>query len=431
MGQAATVKERYDGEQDKLRRKLEGKPEPGEITSNVKPPEVNPEVYRDVVPLLFRGFLTVSAEINEVPFVFKSLNQHEFEMVRFLGGFQSGIEATSKFWDLFLAYGVFIIDGHNILIDRESSIHKISESFRDFPSSAKQKIIRHLSELNRKASNATLLTEAYAMETYSRFRWAQLQNLDLCQPSVTGVPGTEKLGLNWAQLTWRSLNYYEDQMVVNEREWENAKFVGACFAGKGIQKIYNQDTDRRRKTQEERITRKDRLLRHVFEGVSLEDESVTQGGSLVKIARSVEELADQLEKSLRGEKDFHDRAVEEFERRAKEQRQSRHQQLEEAMAQSRKQFSGRAILGEETSLIGLSPEEVQDRIRFRKQYEAQNLARLQERHPEVLDEKLQKFYEKQGYGNDAPSPLTLTDKDPAQAVPLVPQRNVGKPFRSR
>ena len=145
MCQAATFKERYDEEQAKLRRKLEGTPEPGEITGNVKPPEVNPEVYRDVVPLLFRGFLTVSAEINEVPFVFKSLNQHEFDMVRFMGSFQSGVEPTSKFWNLFLSYGVFIVDGHNVLLDREASIPKIADTFQDFPSSAKQKIILHLS----------------------------------------------------------------------------------------------------------------------------------------------------------------------------------------------------------------------------------------------------------------------------------------------
>jgi hypothetical protein len=64
MGQAATntAQERYEADQAKLRKELDGEVDP-KLSLQVKPPEVNPEVYRDVVPLLFRGFLTVSAEI--------------------------------------------------------------------------------------------------------------------------------------------------------------------------------------------------------------------------------------------------------------------------------------------------------------------------------------------------------------------------------
>src|SRR5579862_2618708 len=82
-------------------------------------PEVNPEVYRDVMPLLTKGFLMQSAEINDVLFVFKSLNHHELEMVRLIGGFRPDQPPSLRFWNMFLAYGVFMIDGQNILLDRE------------------------------------------------------------------------------------------------------------------------------------------------------------------------------------------------------------------------------------------------------------------------------------------------------------------------
>src|ERR1700743_2516469 len=73
-----------------------------------KDPEVNPEVYKDVIPLLMRGFLTQPAEIGDVPFLFKSLNHHEMEMVRLMGGYREDRPASNRFWDTFLAYGVFM-----------------------------------------------------------------------------------------------------------------------------------------------------------------------------------------------------------------------------------------------------------------------------------------------------------------------------------
>ena len=72
-----------------------------------KEPEVNPEVWRDVLPLLQRGFLMQSAEINGILFVFKSLNHHEYEMVQLVGGLRSDRQPMQRFWDIFLAYGVF------------------------------------------------------------------------------------------------------------------------------------------------------------------------------------------------------------------------------------------------------------------------------------------------------------------------------------
>jgi hypothetical protein len=407
---AAEAKSSYSAEQEALRRETDGE---APLREQIRAPEVNPEVYTDVIPLLFRGFLTVPVAINNVRFVLKTLNQHEFELMRWMG-----FEGLA-FWDYFLAYAVLYVDGKNVLRDRDTWLGRIAQTFHDMDRGARQKIIRHLSELNRRASNAITLTEAYAMEPYSRFRWGQLQGLDLSHPSVTGIVGTETLGLNWAQLVWRSLNYYEDMSMRVEREWENAKFVGACFAGKGVQKIYNQDNDRRQKDQTARITRRDQLLRHVFEGVPLEQEK-TKDGRIVATAKTVEELADQLEKSLRGEKDFHDRVIEEWEARTRKRVDDRRQHLQDLMQRNEAIFAGHGVIGG-SSMEGLSAAEVAERMSRRKQYEAQAAARMQV-HPEETDPKVaevvDRYYPAKGPEGETP-----------RVVPLVPQREVGKPFR--
>lgn len=421
--------ERYDEAQERLRQQAEGEQGEDDLRKAIpRAPEVNPEVYRDVVPLLFRGFLTLPAEINGVYFVFKSLNQHEFELVRLMGG-GVGDTVPPRFWDLFLAHGVFLVDGQNVLVERQRWMPRIANVFRDLMPQAKAKVIRGLSELNRRAANATLLTEAYAMETYSRYRWAQFHGLDLSIPAVTGVGGTEGLGLNWAQLTWRALNYFEDLSAATERDWEHAKFVASSMAGKGIQKVYNRDHDRHRKEAEERIARKDKLLRHIFEGTPIEDGKTLRNGQVVTVAQTVEELADQLDKSLRGEKDWHDQVVEAHERRVREQNQAQHAQLRAMASEAADRFGDLSIVGG-TDLTGLPSEEVQARIQRSKQLQAQALARgIVQPDPEKA-ERMEKFLTRHGLlGPEVETTVAPTERDPSQATPIPPQREPGKPWR--
>lgn len=421
--------ESYEDEQKRLLRKQEGEPDPDDVTIAVpKAPEVNPEVYGDVIPMLFRGFLTMPAEINGVLFVFKSLNQHEFEMTRLMGGVM-GDRATARFWDLFLAHGIFLVDGQNVLVDRQRWMPRIANTFRDMQPMARAKVIRHLSELNRRAANATVLTEAYTMEQYSRYRWAQVHGLDLTLPAVTGIAGTDQIGLNWAQLTWRALNYFEDLSAAQEREWENAKFIGSCSAGKGIQKVYSRDTDRHRKEAEDRIARKDKLLRHIFEGRSMEDDKVMRHGQVVQVAQTVEQLADQLEKSLRGEKDWHDQVVESHEKRVAEQFRQQQVQLREIAQESEKRFDGKRLVGG-SEIQGLTPAQVQERMDRTRQLQAQQVARGFV-YPELENqEKMSRFLDRHGLlGPGVETTVETTDRDPSEAIPLPPPRERGRPWR--
>jgi hypothetical protein len=420
MGEPAVS---YEKEQEALRRRVEG--DPDIHIEAPKEPEVKPEVYRDVEPMLFRGFITLPAEINEVVFVFKSLNQHEFELLRLSGAFEKNI--TYKFWDAFLAYGVAMIDGQNVLPDRDRWLPQITKMFAEMDNKPKQRVIRYLSEINRRASNAVILTECYFTETYSRYRWAQLRGLDLSSPTVTGFPGSERLGLNWAQLAWRALNHFEDRNEEIERNWENAKFVGSCFAGKSLQKVYHQDTERRRKEKEERFTRKDKVLRQVLMGEKPQENVFQIQGAVVTSARTAEELASQLEKDLKGDKDWHDQVIEEHEKRVRENFQARQNQIKEIVKSHEEEFGDKKLIGG-TDFRGLTPAEVEEAIRRRKQIEAQTAARAMV-YPELSDPKTSEFLDKWGMtGSEVDFKVEETDRDPSTAVPIVPRKQGGTPF---
>ena len=434
----AAPKLTYAQEQAALMRKHEGKDQ-----IRIEPPrepEVNPEVYRDVMPMLFRGFLTVSAKIGGATFVFKSLNHHEFGMLQLMGVMDK--DAGYRQWDMLLAYNVLMIDGQNVLIERERWVPKIIETFGQMDHKPKQHIIRHMSEINRRANNAVHMSECYSLEVYSRYRWAQLQGIDLCSTTTTGFPGTERLGLNWAQLTWRAINYYEDMRESHEREWDNAKFVASSMAGKGIQKIYQQDNDRRQKDREERVARKDRILREVLLGEKTPDKAKQLAGAVLTGASTVEELAKQLESDLRGEKDWHDQVIEAHEQSIKRNVQGRQEQVRQLNQKHEEEFGGKKLLGGTTDFSGLSIAEVQERITRRKQIEAQQASKriIRPERPEIAevlqDPKSRGFMDKWGLTASAPQEgvnfsIEQTDRDASSAVPIAPPRQGGTPFRRR
>lgn len=412
----------YDETQAKLRQGYEGEPDEDlELELPPEIPEVNPEVYKDVEPLLFRGFLHVAATINDVSFVFKSMNHHEFEMLGLMAPTATGgtRKSLNKFYTHFLAYGVFMVEGDCILADRERHIPDIVKLFEEFGESVNTKIIRQLSEINRRANRAVILTEAFAIETISRLRWAQTRGSDLTSPAISGIQGTQNLGMNWAQLTWRAVNHYEDLRETAEREWENAKFVASAMAGKGMSRVHSQDRRRRKREREDRIERRDKILRFALLGESMEK----QKGAPVLVARTVEELQTQLEKDLKGEKDWHDMVVDAHEKRSRDDRENRMAMLRERQKSFDAEYGPHSVTGGSNSRQGLTPEEVKFQLERRRQLNAQRLAARQV-HPELVDPRMGEFANKW-------DSVQRTNRNPAE-VPLVPTSNrpTGTPFRA-
>jgi hypothetical protein len=402
----------YEEEQSRLQQRVGGTDEDFHIEAP-RAPEVNPEIYKDVEPLLFRGFLHISADINDVPFVFKSLNHHEYSLLNLSIRPGTTRKSIQRFYAMFLAYGVFMVDGVNVLVDRQSGLHEVSRLFEQMDEGAIHKVVTQMSDLNRRASRATTLAEAYSYEVYSRLRWAQLRGSDLTGTAVTGIQGTSSLGLNWSQLTWRALNHYEDLKETAEREWENAKFVASAMAGKGMSRIHGQDKHRREREQTERVDRRDKILRFALLGEPMDQDSKA---TPIIVARTVEDLAKQLERDLKGERDLHDEVVAAHEQAARDARDQRVQALRQFQAQYDQQQT-RALVGS-TEMQGLSSEEVRFRIQRRQQLVAQNLA-SQHVHPELTDPKVNEFHEKWDSVTRTP-----------QMVPTT-QRPPGTPFRGK
>lgn len=365
----------YEAEQAALRSQ-HGYDDPAaedeDAASTFSATEVNPEIWKDMDSILCRGFLHQAAQIGEVSFVFKSLNHHEFERLLVVTRFTSEVSLQRKQYNLLLALGVWLVDGINVLVDREQNLPELLAIFEKMPSQTIQQIVRYMGELNRRANRAILLTEAYAYEHSSRFRWLQVFGLDLTSPAVTGVGGTGVLGLNWGQLVWRALNRLEDLKTEAETQWESSKFLASAMAGsKAISKVNSQDKSRRKNEAQDRQARRDQLIRQALFG---EKGAKEDGSRVIQVARTVEELAQQLDRDLRGERDWHDQVIDAFQARIDKQEQDRQDRLVEVRALQSVDMGAQSVYGT-TDFRGMSQAEVTNHLAQKRREAQEALAR--------------------------------------------------------
>ena len=329
--------------------------------------ESDDSVWEDLETYLFQGFLTSHAIINSQFFVFKTLNHLELRMIDFMRPYtHTGIEQRNHFRAAFIAYSIFMVNGNNMLVDRDKNIIKLHKIISKLNNLHQEKIFENLKALNERASRVFPLAEVYSFEDKSRFKWHQVNGSPLNSVINTGIPGTDSLGLCHLQSLWCALNRIQDKRDETEKDWSHAKFIGGCFAGKGMRSIEDKDKARHEREKRDREERKFKVLRQYLNrtGNKIEGPKETvmlPDGRLAEVvkrhrAESAEELAKQLSAALNGEKDAHDLAIEEYYRQA----QDRQKEIEKERRQLI--FDTNRVIDSRSGSSVLSKDEAQARI---------------------------------------------------------------------
>lgn len=301
-----------------------------------------PEIYRQIdghvwdelETYLYRSFLTAHAHIAGCDFVFKTLNHHEVSNLEFHRPSAGSAEnVQTRYRATLIAYSTFMLDGENVLVDRAGAIRKLINILEKMDVVSLQKIVDNLSQLNKKATYLSPLTEVYVNENRSRFKWFHSTSTPVNSPALTGIQGTDIIGMNHCQQTWTTLNNLQDIREGIERDWNNSKFIGSCFNGKGVKPIEEKDRGRREKERQDADELKVKVLYRYLnrnsKGEPIDpDETMTlpDGRKVIvdsrTVAQTTDELAAQLSASLSGEKDAHDIIIEKALKQLEERRET-------------------------------------------------------------------------------------------------------------
>lgn len=262
------------------------------------------ERFADVEALLFTGFLTSPADIGgRIKLVLKSLTATELRMA---GIYSLGVDGVnpSKQNLYLIACSVFLMDGTNVLAKRGEMLDALLEAFASLTTEMQFLLMVRIVHLLERSRLALHQVEGYCWHPASRQRWLAVRGHNLCLSSLTGVLGTDVLGLNKVQEIWIALNQMEDHRIRNESEWDNAKFVASTWS-KQVRNIDAKDRTRRRRMD---LERQQEFLKAA--GIA-----EIEASKRVRVsAESTEELLGQLNRTMRGEKDLHDLIVEKHER---------------------------------------------------------------------------------------------------------------------
>lgn len=317
----------------------EGSEEPQKRRIQIKVPDIAKKLdescWEELESYIFTGFLTSQANVQNVNFVFKTLNYHEMRNIDFMKpNFTSSKQSKLIFQSMFIAYSIFMVNSSNAIYERPKNINKLIKTIAKLTPQIQDRIIENLAALNAKASRLSPLVEVYSYENRSRYKWLQIGHLPIHSHLTTGIAGTDDIGMNFCQQAWVAMNKIIDRKDDMEREWSNAKFIGSCFAGKGIRSIDERDKSRLEKERVDREELKMKVLYNYLNRVVGDEEEkagtiILPDGRKAEVvhgsatdgkwrADSAEELAEQLSAALSGEKDHHDLVIEAKERELRE-----------------------------------------------------------------------------------------------------------------
>mgnify|MGYP003393984292 CR=1 FL=1 len=278
--------------------------------------------YQGVADLVFRGFLSTKMQIGDETLVIKSLNHHELAQI----SLKCPLKGSPKYYSLFeyylIVYSLFLVGGENVLSGRPGNISELLGVVEEIPANIRQEILKEILTLQKAQDLSLKRLEAYSYEPESRHQWAAYRGHKANDSSLTGVDGSDRLGLNTHQIAWVYLNDEEDDRLKAEEQWAYSKFIASATNAKGVKKIDEKD--------KARLKRLEELREKVKQGEEYQGQ--------VKIeAHTVKELRAQLEADLEGKKDLHDRIIEEYETSIQKRRADRKERFDRDMEERKRQ----------------------------------------------------------------------------------------------
>lgn len=258
--------------------------------------------YKDLEDLLYLGFIPCQVRIGDIDFVFKSISDLEYRKTVLMSGIKGTPQYTNKFHHNYLYHSLYMVNGESVLDKRDSYHGEIINVFKTFPSFIFSKVFKTLDSLSLRLNNCVNLVEPYSYEHESRYSWISKRNTILNSYQQTGIRGTDELGLNQFQKYWTVLNIREDSKEAFDEKYSLIKFLASFTDPKAVRKIDGQD--KAKKEEEEKKRERIKITGTEEENLRYNDPTATREGIIT-----------ELEKQMRGDKDDHDRAIEDLEKK--------------------------------------------------------------------------------------------------------------------
>lgn len=264
--------------------------------------------YKNIKSLIFDGFIPVTLNICDYPVVVKALSLNEFRYIDILGTSDEDKIA------LYFLYSMVLFDGESVIPIRKQMHREAIEIFRTIPTAGLNQVSTLINSTQRYYNSNYETLEAFLYEHEARAQWVISKKEAL---NKTLLYGHSDIGWNTAQEVWIGFNQREDKRETDDRDFSNAKFIASAMVGdKEIKKISIREqlrwTEELKRRQGVRLHKKEHKL------------------VLSNPTYTAKDLVGELLRQIKGEKDLHDKIIDEHERKLAVLSEKRAKDFEEA-----------------------------------------------------------------------------------------------------
>jgi len=374
--------------------------------------EQRAEIYTDAKKLLHPGFLAHSMDLNGTRIVLRSLNEADWDMLKFRICNDTLVEW--KRWSV--AMSVWMVQGQ-LTVGSEDVLYRVYQMCQSLPLTILNDAYEVVNALLRRVRKAADCMKGFLYEDESRFLWKSEGFMLTSGRSF--LPG---MSMNPVQKIWIYYNQAEDESARDQADWDIAKFVVGPHAPKGIKKISAQDRKQQTDLKSRRQREMDRCYYEAQGILPKPGEAVTKsrfGDWKVHLAETPEELQEEMRRWVEGEKDDHDRVVDGVKTRIREEVEGRKLKAKVQQKALRRAMDEEGIT--HSRMIPMTGQAGQDFIdRVKKRMPGVSKVMQDATHNSAYDKYIKKDHEAGSLRVDGDGNIiSATNVDPTQMVEMM------------
>lgn len=255
------------------------------------------KAYKNIEDIITYGFLYRGIRYNNNTIILKTITDKEYRLLPFYASYESVDTILYR-----LAFSTFMINGHNVLDDRNEAIPELFNFYNGLSTVSLNNLLENSNKVYNEYLESLEFLEGFCYTDRSRVLWKILSSKDVVSSgSYYGIQGSENLGLNTAQESWIVINKQLDAEDDYNTQFRLSLMVASSFSGKGAQKIENSYDAHRKELDELRAD-----IAKYGHNTNRVREQQRENNGWTKAPKSREDLVRELNREMSGEKDKHD-----------------------------------------------------------------------------------------------------------------------------
>jgi hypothetical protein len=258
--------------------------------------------YVYIENIITQGFLSLGLLYNDNFLVFKTLTEKEYRNLKYLCSNKDS--ASERMYRL--ALSTFMVNGDNMLVDRNSKINELKSFYGSLPLEAVNRIVTEVTNLHTRYIKSLKYFEGFCYTDKSRYLWKILNNGNPTSTEFSGIEGTKNCGMNLVQENWININNRLDEEEEYDKDLNLSLMVSSSMNPKGSKSV----SISHKTNKDELASVRSQIAHYGYDKKRYIEER--KSSKWAKPIITKEDLVRELEKQVKGEKDYHDLFIEKW-----------------------------------------------------------------------------------------------------------------------